>query len=120
MDTLQTDAEKLIFTTHALERGLERLFHYKKPYSKEQLKMIKEYLSKAMRFNELRGVWTIPDFNVDVVVVENKVVTVLSETFDESKQYKPLTEYQKKNHKRYLRSIKARNRKKIEIAKEKK
>ncbi len=100
--------DKFGFSTHSLERGLERLFEYEAPYSETQMSMIEEFIIRNMEWNVFNERWTLPDFNAQLIVVDGSVVT-LTVSERSINRHKKVSEYQKANSKKCSRMNRKRN-----------
>ena len=91
------------YSTHSLERAIERIIGLDPPYSNEQLDNIKIFLQRNIEWHPFKMRWVIPDYNAELIIKNHSVVTVIIKEQNTSAQDKPITEYQKKYSKRYGR-----------------
>jgi|SaaInlStandDraft_4_1057021.scaffolds.fasta_scaffold02531_14 hypothetical protein len=96
------------YSTHALERGLERVFEFEPPYSTEQLDHMREYLKKFVTWNQFTSKFVLDEYNIELVIVGNSVVTLIV-VEDKGIPYKKVGEFMKANPKKTLRMGKTRN-----------
>ena len=67
---------QLILTKHCLDRGLERILEYEAPYTNKQRRMMEKYIRGRFTWNSIREVWVLPDYDAELVIESNKVVTL--------------------------------------------
>ena len=96
------------FSTHSLERGLERLLQLEAPYSEEQLNNMEELIRKNMTWSRFSSAWVLEDFNAELIIKEDSVVTIILRK-DNPKLHRPVSEYQKTYPKKHLRMGRTRN-----------
>jgi len=102
------ESDKIGFTTHSLERALERLFKYEAPYSEEDLLKVKDFIIKTMTWHSIRECWVLDDFKAELVVKGDSVVTLVIRGHEDVYD-KPVTERQKKYSKKLKRQSSYRN-----------
>ncbi len=96
------------FSTHSLERGLERLMKYEAPYSEEQMELMRKFVLNTMEWNPFIERWVLPDYNAEVVVVDGSVVTIIIREKKEIER-RPVTEFQSTMNKKCMRLGRTRN-----------
>ena len=68
---------KLVFTTHAKERALERMLSRKAPFECHELEDIEQLVRANMILHPFKkNKWILPDFGLELVTKNNIVVTV--------------------------------------------
>ena len=67
---------KLVFTTHAKERGLERMLEREGPYLHHELEDIEQLIRANMVKHPFDDKWILPDFDLELVTKNYIVVTV--------------------------------------------
>jgi len=109
---MRTKEDRFHFTEHSLQRGLERMLDKHKPYTQKDYNNIKILVTKSMVWNGFDCKWTLPDYDLELVIEGSNVVTIspsidaICETYYGSK---PLTEYQKVYTKKCFRLGRMRN-----------
>lgn len=96
------------FSTHALERGLERIFEYEAPYSVEQIDKMREFLTKNVVWNQFTNSFVLDDYNIELVIINHAVVTLIVVESD-NRHYKPVGEFLKTKNKTAIRLGRTRN-----------
>lgn len=99
---------ELGYSTHALERGLERIMGLEPPYSSKQRTTIREFLDKSIVWNPFNNKWVLEDYGAELVIKDGSVVTlIIKEVYEH--EHKPISEYQKTMSKKAKRLNKTRN-----------
>ena len=97
--------DKFVFGAHSLKRALERMLGKMEPYSQKDYDNIKLLILKNMNWNQFNCNWEIPDWKLEFVIKNNKVVTIAPKE-DKNKdttKMRPITQYHKDNLKTYMR-----------------
>ena len=100
--------ESIGFSTHSLERGLERIMELEPPYSRKQKKMMAEFLKKNMTWHPIREIWVIEDYDAELVVDDDTVITLIIRKKSKTK-YQKISVFQQTMGKKALRLDKKRN-----------
>ena len=110
---MKTKEDRFTFTAHALERGLERMLEIHKPHTQKQFDNIKLLILKSMQWNDLDCKWVLPDYGLELVMRDDKCVTLSpkdGKSSDEFHGLKPITDFQKRYNKKYMKLGRSRNR----------
>jgi len=97
--------DRFVFGAHALSRALERMVGRLPPYTQEDYDNIKILILKSAKWNDFSCNWEIPDWKLEFIIKQNKVVTI-APVEDKNKdvtKIQPITQFQKDNLKRYMR-----------------
>jgi len=110
-EQMNSETDKFGYSTHALERGLERLMKIQPPYSKDQFRMIRKFMQKAKIWNPFKGRWVIEEHDAELVIENGTVVTVVTSENKKRSVYKPVSYFEKKFSKKCKQMGNARNNK---------
>ena len=105
---MKAKEERFSFSLHSLERGLERMLGIEPPYHQKQYTNIKILIVKNMQWHELQCRWVLYDFGLELVVKNNKVVSIVP-CYKAVSGIKPVSEYMKKFSKRRKHQCNRRN-----------
>jgi len=97
--------DNFVFGEHALKRALERMLGKMEPYTQTDYDNIKKLILLNMRWNDFSCNWEIPDWKLEFIIKQNKVVTI-SPVGDKNKdvtKIQPITQFHKDNLKVYMR-----------------
>ena len=109
---MRNKEDRFSFTAHSLERALERMLEIDKPYTQQQYNNIKELILKNMEWNSFDCKWILPDYDLELVMEADMVVTIAPSTTVASESYygsKPISQFKKTQPKLCLKLGRMRN-----------
>ena len=97
--------DSFVFGEHSLKRALERMLGKMEPYTQTDYDNIKKLIVLNMRWNDFSCNWEIPDWKLEFIIKNDKVVTIapLEDKNKDVTKIKPITQYHKDNLKVYMR-----------------
>ena len=102
---MRLKSDRFTFGAHSLHRALERMLGKMEPYTQTDYDNIKKLILSNMRWNDFSCNWEIPDWKLEFIIKQNKVVTI-APVEDKNKditKIQPITQFQKDNLKRFMR-----------------
>ena len=97
--------DSFVFGEHSLKRALERMLGKMEPYTQTDYDNIKKLILLNMRWNDFSCNWEIPDWKLEFIIKNDKVVTIapLEDKNKDVTKIKPIIQYHKENLKVYMR-----------------